>query len=423
MFPVSSSVAKTITKKKSTIAIIPVPATDELDDINREYSDALRNSLKKKYNVLNLKITNQIIENSKSNQNVSAELGKALTLINEGRDAYVIKNNIKGSLQILKSAEDYLISSVEPSDGTSNAMINSKLTRAWILFETSNFIMSKEVLLELLKVVGNADLKTKGYPRKFQKFVNLTKNESPTVKGSLQIDSIPSSANVYLDGVYQGVTPLKLEIPNGKYRLGIASNGRKSFVKDVRVSSGKNKVIRTNLKWNRSNSTSKKMFGGMIWNEASPSAKIALASHIGNATNVDRIVFLSIEKKGRAYQSIAQVFDKEFNQALKSYPYKKKIKNLKLDSPSVIRYFAKSLNTQLKSETLDLYKNEIDQKFITDQRIASRPKKPIYKKPAFIAAIGGLILTGVVLGVALSSSGGSSSPSTGGVSIDLGGFK
>jgi hypothetical protein len=63
-----------------------------------------------------------------------------------------------------------------------------------------------------------------GFPYYFMAKEKQDKDESPSgVKvarpGVLKVDSVPAGAQVFLDGSFQGKTPLTLELPFGKYEV------------------------------------------------------------------------------------------------------------------------------------------------------------------------------------------------------------
>ncbi|MGB9857020.1 MAG: PEGA domain-containing protein [Dictyoglomaceae bacterium] len=57
--------------------------------------------------------------------------------------------------------------------------------------------------------------------------------------GSLNINSIPQGAEVYLNGIYKGITPIYIsELSPGRYQVQLRKNGYKDFVSFVDVMSG-----------------------------------------------------------------------------------------------------------------------------------------------------------------------------------------
>jgi len=406
---------------KPTVAIIPVvESSEENTKINKEFAVVMRNWLKKEHNVLSNKIVDQIVKNSVTTQRVSDGLATALSLIKEGRDAYVLGGHDKAAIDVLESAEELILKKVDPSPNSSNALISSILTRSWVLFENKKPDKARAVLQKLFNIIPNNKINTKGYPRAFRKMANSIKVES-SQKGLLKVKSIPASVNVFVNGIYVGATPYSVSLAEGKYIVSLSANGRKSVTKKTTVSSKKPKTVAASLKWDRSKKSAKKLFGGLVWQEASTPSKIALAAHISSATNVDRAIFVATEKKGSSYYPSVQVFDKKYNQAMKVIKYKKKVANLKAEAETVLRYFVKTLKPYLQHDAAHLWREHIDNTFTADHRIAVRPKKPIYKKPTFWAAVGAVVLGGVLTGVL--ASGGSSQSGSGSVTVGFDDFK
>jgi len=62
------------------------------------------------------------------------------------------------------------------------------------------------------------------------------KAELTSRKGSLFITSVPNAADIYLDGKYQGRTPLKLtSMPTGPYQLKLSMDGYQDYMRTVEV--------------------------------------------------------------------------------------------------------------------------------------------------------------------------------------------
>jgi len=67
-------------------------------------------------------------------------------------------------------------------------------------------------------------------------------------KGVISVLSSPSGANVYLNGVYKGITPIILNIPVGTYSVRLTKSGYEDETKSVYVSAGETKQISLVLK-------------------------------------------------------------------------------------------------------------------------------------------------------------------------------
>ena len=58
----------------------------------------------------------------------------------------------------------------------------------------------------------------------------------PSQEGKLTVDSIPSVAAVYIDGIRRGSTPLTASFPPGKYRLRIEKSGYQEKMEEIEIS-------------------------------------------------------------------------------------------------------------------------------------------------------------------------------------------
>ena len=62
---------------------------------------------------------------------------------------------------------------------------------------------------------------------------------TPSTNGQITVRSNPSGANIYLDNLYKGLTPLTLvEIPKGSHTILLKMNGYQDWQSSVNVAAG-----------------------------------------------------------------------------------------------------------------------------------------------------------------------------------------
>ncbi|HIQ39140.1 MAG TPA: PEGA domain-containing protein [Methanothermococcus okinawensis] len=66
-------------------------------------------------------------------------------------------------------------------------------------------------------------------------------------KGFLSIESTPSDADVYINGTYEGTTPLTIDLTPGTYNITIKKDGYKEYSTTTSISPGESKTINANL--------------------------------------------------------------------------------------------------------------------------------------------------------------------------------
>jgi len=276
------------------------------------------------------------------------------------------------------------------------------------------------MITDLVQLSPKADLQLSYYPPTFRKFFSRVKKQQKLGSRSVEIKSVPSSVNVYVNHVFVGTSPLKLNLPPNKYHIGFYANGRKPTVKLANLTKAKNKVIKAHLPWGKK-SNSRNINLDTAWNKIKKTKKMVIASQISNAAHADKSLFLNIKKTANGYIPQVTIYDVRYSQMMKTISYPKPVSNLNTSHHQIANFFVKKLTPHLKESSMSYWSNHIDKDIIIDHRIASRGKKPIYKKPLFWVVAIGLITAGTATAIALSQ-GGSSSPSTGGVKINFDGI-
>lgn len=96
---------------------------------------------------------------------------------------------------------------------------------------------SNEAQKRILRIEPQAKLDADYYtPATIQGFEALKKDVARAKKAKLTIASIPSGAQVFLDGAPVGKTPFAGDYPLGEYRLSLAAGDRLSFVRELKLS-------------------------------------------------------------------------------------------------------------------------------------------------------------------------------------------
>ncbi len=97
---------------------------------------------------------------------------------------------------------------------------------------------AKIQLIDLLSLNPTFELNTKRYPQEFIALrLQVSTSRNAQLRGNLDVKSKPSGARIYLDGEFQGYTPMKLEtLPIGKHLLRIERPGFRRWGQIVDVS-------------------------------------------------------------------------------------------------------------------------------------------------------------------------------------------
>jgi hypothetical protein len=76
---------------------------------------------------------------------------------------------------------------------------------------------------------------------------NPHSTEQNTQTITIYIESEPSDANVFINGEYKGITPLKLSLKEGTYTIKIKKDGYKEYTKKITLKAGESREISINL--------------------------------------------------------------------------------------------------------------------------------------------------------------------------------
>lgn len=118
--------------------------------------------------------------------------------------------------------------------------------------------------------------------------------------GHVRVESAPPTAQVTLNGVSAGVTPLDLhELPAGRYRIGLTANRYRSITEDVAVRAGATTTVHRKLQWTTAPSSHARSGGAEASapGEGSARAQVSGAVRVGEVTGADRVVAVDVDER------------------------------------------------------------------------------------------------------------------------------
>jgi len=422
IFPVSVFASGTDKNSaRGTVAFVPfTAASSNTQEINKEFSIALRNKLKSQFNILDVGSTEQILKTSLpkkidgSELAISPEDEKIISLIHDGRDAYNLNHDTSLALKKLDECIGDIKTRSEPSKKSSDLLLSALTNKAWILAHEGETEEAAQIIKSIYAFSPNAELSLRSFPSSFSNLVK--KQKMPVFDSSLDVHSHPESVEVIVNGVYVGDSPLKIDLPSGSYDVVLSSAGRKSFRKQVVLGESQQQTITAKLGWGQNSQKTSGQVASASLNRA------AYFSKISAATGAEKTVLFEFIPSGNGFIPQLVVYDSKHNQVLRPIRYKKTV-NIRAAANDIVTYFADKLNPYLSNDAASLYKKDFDAP-ILDQDLAERPKQPVYKKPAFLAAIGAAVIGGTVLGIVLanSSNHAAAGSGSGGIGISLPGM-
>lgn len=405
-------------EKAPVVALIPAIAeSDSIEKINAEFVNALQYELKDKFSIIDFKTSKRIQDESK--RQISQDpLEDFFALTKKAKDQYHLNKDINGALEIFHAVQKGLHELESPTQKSSELLTNSYFAEAYVLYQSKRFSKAEEVLKKVYKYQQDNDLN--GFGKPFKGFARIIKPKIEAEKfGFVSIKSSPKSVDVFVDGFYFGATPKDFKVPSGQQAIVLNSSDRKQYKKVVNVRPEKTVRLFGKLKWKKTDSDDRV---ATDWQGLPPISKLAFVSRISERLNANKSIVVNVQKRRSSFVPCMQVYDHEFDQSFKEHCYSKKISDLKNDSQAALKFFVRNLQKQISNPASSLWKEDFDKSLVVDLRIDERPRKPLYKKKAFWAVVGGVLISGLVYGIA-SSSRGSNAPQTGGISVDLGGLK
>ncbi|MDZ4224801.1 MAG: PEGA domain-containing protein, partial [bacterium] len=218
----------------------------------------------------------------------------------------------------------------------------------------------------------------------------------------LVVKSFPKAVEVYLNGVYQGVTPLTLApLPAGAYPLRFVANHYATHDKNIVLKPGETLSLNPKMIW--AGARSKK-----IENRN----QIREGLRIAEILKTDKVLLVDVDQKSIT----SRLVDRRYRAGHipLSFP-------LDADSPSFEKNLDKMARLIAAQTQIDLTKNpraHLDPDGMGDPILLAKRRRKI-SKGFLYGGLGAVGIGGLVAGILAASGGGSSTPQTGSVSLNF----
>lgn len=255
---------------------------------------------------------------------------------------------------------------------------------------------------EVLTLAPNTQLDSKAFAPSIRKLFEAAKEEEGEVKkGSLVIVGEPKVTEIYLNGIYQGVSPLTLSsLPAGEYALSFRAHNYQPFEHSVRLEAGEKRILQHKLYWE----------GVQKQKSAPVLSEIEKGLMIAELLKVDKVLLVDVEKEGIG----TRLIDRSYRAS-----HKPIFISLKENAEGLEENIGKLVRLIFAQTQLNLLKNpqaHLDPNGIGDPILLGASRRKISKKVLF-GGFGALGIGGVL--AAVLSAGGSSSPNTGTVVLNF----
>lgn len=378
----------------SSAAILP-RVDGDMDGESRDLADALSD-------LMRLMTDHQIVEGAKARQIAEyrndaegTEPGDIKSLIAGAKENHFAFRHAAARRDIDKAVS--LLSGKPLDRETGPVALDAYLSKAMIASCANDGPGADEGLRRALSIDPLLDLSGKDYPPSLKERMAALKVEMDVGSGgTLSLKSRPAAAEVYLNGIMQGVTPVELTgLPAGEYAVVIAANRYVPDERMVTVLPDQTLRIKAKLKWTRGRET-----GG-----GAAESGVRGALGMADALKVEKVVMIDADAGAKGSLVIsAQVVDRALRAGLKPIVLPEVLPEYRHNQ---VAELANKLVDQLGADPLDNPTEMIDPIGEGDPIVLGKRKKPLVKQPLFWGIVGTLVAGAVAGGIAASMSGGS----------------
>lgn len=168
------------------------------------------------------------------------------------------------------------------------------LLRALMAHSGGNPAGARDALETLARVAPTYDVRGAEYPPSLQQLWAQARGTPAT--GTIDVVSDPPAADVLVNGVRVGTTPLKdFTLPTGQYAVAVVGTRYAPMVRDITVATGQSTPVRARLHWVRDGKTPAKS----STEDTDALVHIASAQRIGQLTHSQRVLVLDVDEAAR----------------------------------------------------------------------------------------------------------------------------
>lgn len=387
---------------RRTVMVIALPDGDDpVSKTENKAAERITRDLKARFNVITPELSRQILstyldtEDSTGTSDLIREMDGILD------HYYSFRSGVEETLTQLEKLSESIRKSRCVGQKCSDLLVTALMTKSWLYFEKKQHARAAEALNGFQFLSDLETLHPEYYPSSFRRYFQGIFSKRSSQTQSLTIQSNPAAAAVYVNKIFAGVTPLRLELAAGNHEIDLKAPGRVAQNRNVRLYDGKNVQLNFRLRWD----TRQKKLNELVqnWSPASLVKKSSFAEKLAEYSHSDFIVLVANQNGKTA----VDVYNTRYSQFFKTIP----------DDSSLLA----QLNLYIHDDRPAYWSKNIEKKLVTNMAVASQQKKPLYRKPAFWAVVGGVAAAAVVGGV-LAAQGGPDQPQDGGVVISLGGL-
>ena len=385
-----------------SLSIVVAPVGDGDSDarsvaVSHAIGEAL--SFSTQHQIADAKLTANIVRYNAPKAGASAAAPDAEALISLAKEHYFAHRHSES-----KKEFDRAISILEsrPGDISANGalLLDAYISRGVLARAYSEDSVARRCMAGAVSLSPDIDLVSEGHPPGLAAVAGEERAKLfARGAGNLTVQSHPEAAEVLINGIRRGYSPLDVELPAGRVRVLLRANRYAEIEREVNVSANSRAVIDEKLSWLDDGGEKS---GSASSNDAGSQLREAL--HIAEVMNADKVLLVDVDAAGGARERItARLFDRALRVSQPPIA-------VDADSAGDAEALARLAGAVTEQSSVDLAANpdaRIDEKGLADPVLLEKKKKPLHKNPVFWGVAGAILAGALGGGIAAAMSGGS----------------
>lgn len=338
-------------------------------------------------------------------------------MLAQAKDNYYRLNYIEGK-SLANKAISILKSDPQSVYDNGSDLVDAYLTLGIISRSMGNIGEARQAFREALRLDPKHKLDSRAFPPSMVNlFENVRESMNTQPKGGIKVVSDPKVADVFVNGVMVGVTPLTLEdLPEGVHYIKLSANKYTTVRKQINVTGGKNVKLKEELSWTGGKVGELKgknyVGGGEDLTQIDDALKIA------NLLKVDKVVSVDVEGvAGGSGIVTARMVDAKYRAGQK--PVSMAFGEGKSDINGALISLSKELVSQTHVNIAADPEKNVTPPGTGDPVLMGNKKQSRISKPVLFGVLGGVLAAGLGAGLAVLLSGGGSGGNNGTGSVNV----
>lgn len=408
-FPAPSVAASSTNNAKPHVLVVAPIADGDLDSESENIANAVGLALAQttSHHIVDSKLAARVLDYyNDTDEPAPSALAGAQKEISEAKEKFFSFHyddaaaKLDRAISILKGADDL--------SATGAALADANVSRALIAKSRGDENAARDAIASVLRIDPTFELDPQSYPPSLIATFNSVKGAlAATPRGAVKITTTPPAADVYLNGIKKGVTPIEIkDLPEGSYSLAIEANRYEKILRSVDVKNDARVEIKEKLKWAK-NSAEKN--GGKKSRFDESAAEVKEGIRIAKLVRADKAVLVDVDAADGGKKVTARVVDAAFGAGMAAIV-------LNLDAKSSegswrsegLAALVGRISSQTSADLASYPSRKIDPKGVADPILLAKQKRNVTASPVFWWVVGALAAGAIGGGVAAAMDGGGS---------------